>query len=284
MHCYVSIFRNRITQLCLSIGSSYILTVLWLVTGSVTNALTTKGIRARLYRPADDQLAYYDPCYEEQTLIVYMLFKLRERALQLESQISTNPLLWARRSKDYNPTESESPQGSMPPITEFTYFENSKDESKYRPIEADWVFGPLGKAESSRLISRQQCHKYSSYRKYDDDSNNRLALSRDLHGFYNGLNTQLPVMNITVSSVSEQPQVDGRYVVELLVEVLNKSYRNIIFPRLKPGPTIIYSSTLVAKSSVLVLNPTVFKTWIHWKSKQIDKTRRDYHDIISAVD
>ncbi|TPX43264.1 hypothetical protein SeLEV6574_g01934 [Synchytrium endobioticum] len=64
---------------------------LWLVTGSVTDALSTKGVRSRLYRLADDQLAYYDPCqskafcYEDQTLIVYMLFELRAKHFSLKA-------------------------------------------------------------------------------------------------------------------------------------------------------------------------------------------------------
>ncbi|TPX51427.1 hypothetical protein SeMB42_g01911 [Synchytrium endobioticum] len=66
-------------------------TALWLVTGSVTDALSTKGVRSRLYRLADDQLAYYDPCqskafcYEDQTLIVYMLFELRAKHFSLKA-------------------------------------------------------------------------------------------------------------------------------------------------------------------------------------------------------
>ncbi|TPX43263.1 hypothetical protein SeLEV6574_g05165 [Synchytrium endobioticum] len=103
--------------------------------------------------------------------------------------------------RDYVPTESESPQDTMTLIVSSTYIENSTEEFKYQRIEADWVFGPLGKAESCHLISREYCHRYPSYGKYDKDPSNRLALSRDLHGFYDGLNTRIPVMNITVSSI-----------------------------------------------------------------------------------
>ena len=59
---------------------------LWLVRGSVANALSTKGVRCRLYRLAGTYLGYYDPArrtgdkdsalwYEDKTLCIHILFK-----------------------------------------------------------------------------------------------------------------------------------------------------------------------------------------------------------------
>jgi hypothetical protein len=59
---------------------------LWLVRGSIVNALNTKGVRCRLYRLADSNLGYYDPSlrsdgkdsaiwYEDTTLQIHILFK-----------------------------------------------------------------------------------------------------------------------------------------------------------------------------------------------------------------
>ncbi|KAG3100054.1 hypothetical protein PI124_g16294 [Phytophthora idaei] len=36
-------------------------TSLWLVSGSIDNALDTKGIRCKLYRLVGERLGYYDP-------------------------------------------------------------------------------------------------------------------------------------------------------------------------------------------------------------------------------
>jgi hypothetical protein len=59
---------------------------LWLVRGSIANALSTKGVRCRLYRLAGSYLGYYDPArrtgekdgalwYEDTTLCIHILFK-----------------------------------------------------------------------------------------------------------------------------------------------------------------------------------------------------------------
>jgi hypothetical protein len=59
---------------------------LWLVRGSIANALRTKGVRCRLYRLAGLYLGYYDPArrtgdkdsalwYEDKTLCIHVLFE-----------------------------------------------------------------------------------------------------------------------------------------------------------------------------------------------------------------
>nr|QUJ09351.1 crinkler 26 [Plasmopara viticola] len=59
---------------------------LWLVRGSIANALNTKGVRCQLYRLAGSYIGYYDPSrrtgdkdsalwYEDETLCVHVLFK-----------------------------------------------------------------------------------------------------------------------------------------------------------------------------------------------------------------
>ncbi|KAJ0401146.1 hypothetical protein ATCC90586_000246 [Pythium insidiosum] len=61
-------------------------TGLWLVRGSIANAISTKGIRAKLYRLAGMYLGYYDPArftddchsalwYEGKALCIHVLFK-----------------------------------------------------------------------------------------------------------------------------------------------------------------------------------------------------------------
>ncbi|TPX46483.1 hypothetical protein SeLEV6574_g03227 [Synchytrium endobioticum] len=161
---------------------------LWLMSGSVSNALTTKGIRSLLYRLADGQLGYYDPCqknalfYQGQTLMIHIVFERKEQALQfdsrlqneaytmgsalkgvqisvkIESHIHHHPTQLIRiYSHHYSPTESESPQDSMITIAETTICSINTPEFRYQRIEADRVFGPFGKAESCHVMSREHC-------------------------------------------------------------------------------------------------------------------------------
>ena len=115
----------------------------------------------------------------------------------------------------YIPTESESPQDKLSQISSSitSLYGNTTDEFKYQRIEAEGCFGHLGKAESAHLMSREHCRQFETYRKFDNNRSNRLALSRDMHGFYDELSTDLPVVNMKVISISNAPVTDGRYRV-----------------------------------------------------------------------
>lgn len=56
---------------------------------------------------------------------------------------------------------------------------------------------------------------------HDKDDNNRLAISREMHGAYDALGFDFPVLNIEVASVSKEPVLDNRYLVSNFV-CLNK--------------------------------------------------------------
>ena len=62
-------------------------------------------------------------------------------------------------------------------------------------------------------MNAKHCGKYKTDEKYDKDKSNRLALSPDLHGFYDGSNCEIPAVNVKVVSVSDKPVTDGRYKV-----------------------------------------------------------------------
>jgi hypothetical protein len=115
------------------------------------------------------------------------------------------------------------------------------------------------------------------------DSSNMLALSPEFHGAYNGLNTVIPGVILTVSSVSEAPEVDDSYKVELVVRALNFEYKLLIFPRLKSSSKMVEGDELAMTTSVLVLDPTVFCTCIEWRSKQILKIWEE-HQITDPTD
>ncbi|KAJ3360729.1 hypothetical protein HDU91_004390, partial [Kappamyces sp. JEL0680] len=218
----------------------------WLVTGSVKNALTTKGVRSRLYRMADLNLGYYDLShpqalyYQDKTLLVHVLFTDRKDALRFESEllneaITVNSALNSLEVtsavsqpdpapaigqriyfRDYKPEDTESPQETISHITsQVTVLELTSDEFRYQRIESLACFGSAIKTESAHIMSKEHCLKHESYRKYAADKSNILALSRDFHGFYDALNTETPLFNLKFIDSSEYPETDGRYRVNL---------------------------------------------------------------------
>jgi hypothetical protein len=119
-------------------------------------------------------------------------------------------------TRHYVPQETESPQDTMTSLSANTSIVDvMTDEFKYQRIESEVWFGPLGKAQSCHLMSREHCRRYSSYHKYDNDKSNRLALSSEMHGWYDALTVAVPVMNIRVESVSPRPVVSNRFEVSV---------------------------------------------------------------------
>lgn len=118
--------------------------------------------------------------------------------------------------------DTESPQHSDVSLPDHTpVIDITTNEFRYQRIEKESCFGRHGKAESCQLMSRAHCLSHESLRQYDDDPSNRLALSRDLHGFYDALNTAVPVVNIYAESESPSPGPDARYEVTLRVRAFD---------------------------------------------------------------
>jgi len=285
----------------------------WRVSGAISDSLAVKGVRSRMYRNADNHLGYYESgqqafFYEENgtTLKINVLFKTEENALRLDSHIrnesitinspmnslninssvsttSTAQLGERIYYKDYIPTDSESPQDTQSILTiQFSTFEETSDEFKYQRIEKLSIFGSMGKAESCHLMSGCHCRKYPSYSQFDKDPNNRLAMSRDLHGWFDHLNTEIPLFYLKVVSVSESVIVEGRYRVEIAVVALNQESADMIFCRLIEGSTQT-NDPLVMNTSVHVTNPTIFQKCLEWKEKENKKKWVDYYSMDSAV-
>ncbi|KAK1929671.1 hypothetical protein P3T76_014888 [Phytophthora citrophthora] len=221
-------------------------TELWVISESIPNVLNTKGIRCRVYRLAASYLGYYDPdlragdidkalWYKETKLQIHIVFKegmnflvmfmictergalLFENELHHEGITQTSPLEGHEAStevapmhreakelrhiltRDYLPDETDSPQGTVTSVSiNVSIVELETDEFKYQSIE-----------KSCHLISKEQ----PTHHKYDIDQNNRLALSSEMHGWYDGSNVVVPVMNISVESVSDGPEIGSRYKV-----------------------------------------------------------------------
>jgi hypothetical protein len=282
----------------------------WRVSGTISDSLAVKGVRSRMYRNADNHLGYYESgqpafSYGESgtTLSINVLFETKENALRFDSHLrnesitihspmnsltinsgvsttSTAPLGERIYYKDYIPTDSESPQDTQSVITiQFSTFEETSDEFKYQRIEKLSIFGSMGKAESCHLMSGSHCRQFSSYSQFDKDPNNRLAMSRDLHGWFDHLNTEIPLFYLKVVSISESVIVEGRYKVVLAVVALNQESADMIFWRLIEGSRQT-NDPLVTNTSVHVTNPTIFQKCLEWKEK---KTRRSGRIIIQWI-
>lgn len=276
------------------------------------NALSTKGVRCRIYRYADKYLGYHhvdNPAiyYVDNSLMIHVIFKTEEKALSFEShllneqvtfgspmnnlQISAavssipSSTVFGKRVyfRDYIPTESESPQDTISQITPvFSTYDKTTDEFRYQRIEKLAIFGQLGKAESCHLMSGEHCRKYDTYCKFDNDKSNRLAMSRDMHGWFDELSTIVPLFNVRLTSITETPVLDGRYEVELSIEALDAESSCMVFWRLKEGSRKT-DNPLVMFTTVHVVKPDVFKKCLECKTKQIDKRWSEFLDMDSAI-
>ncbi|EGZ28884.1 hypothetical protein PHYSODRAFT_474854 [Phytophthora sojae] len=294
-------------------------TELWLVTGSVDNALNTKEIRCRLYRLAGSYLGYYDPnlragetdkalWYDEAMLRIHVLFKeerdalLFENELQTEGIKQTSPLdghtistTVAPVSRElselrrivalhYVPDDTESPQVSMTSFSSSTSIVDvATDEFKYQRIENDEWFGTVGKAQSCHVMSREHCKKHPSYNNYDNDPSNRLALSAEMHEWFDARSFTVPTLKISVESTSEGFVIGNRYKINLVVRAWNAGFAKLIALRLKDG-FVLSDDGLEMRTFVYVQNKKVFCDCMEWKRKETEKKWREYDEMAPAVD
>ncbi|KAL8020053.1 hypothetical protein Plhal710r2_c014g0063781 [Plasmopara halstedii] len=258
-------------------------TGLWLVRGSVANALRTKGVRCRLYRLAGTYLGYYDPARRTgdenvaQTRPCASIFCSRQEepvtlGSPLDGQAVTTSVaqvecvpteLQRAYFIHYDPHDTESLQDTMSILSLTTSVSNldaSTDEFQYQRIEHERYFLPYGKAESCHLVSKKHCTDRDfkrEFAKYDRDANNRLALSRDMHGFYDGLSMDIPIVNIFPGCVDSAQSVDNRYKIDIFVKVFDARCKDRVFSRLKEG-TVETDDPLMMKTFVYVENPETF--------------------------
>lgn len=295
---------------------------LWLVQGSISNALTTKGVRCKLYRLAGSYLGYYDPArrnddrhcalwYEDSTLRVHILFKTEENALRFDNAIREEPVtpgsalnghdvttavIRANRASvdlqriyfvHYDPQECDSPQDTMSSISltssSVTLLDATTDEFKYQRIEHERLFVPYIKAESCHLVSRKQSRNHKrEFAKYDRDANNRLALSREMHGYYDGLSSEVPIMNIFSGDVNTTRSVGNRFKVEILIRVLDAQCRDRVFSRLKDG-SVQTEDPLVMSTFVYVEDPDTFCTCLRWKFEDNQEQWSSFLSMTPAI-
>ncbi|CAI5706970.1 unnamed protein product [Peronospora farinosa] len=172
-----------------------------------------------------------------------------------------------------------SPQTTLVSVSSSTIrsvLDFASEEYRCMGIEEDWLFYPYGKPESCHMISRKQCNRNKSqYGKFDHDPNNRLALSREMHGFYDGLSLDIPIVNMFPVSVEEKLSNGSRYKVEVLVKVYDLYCTKRVFYRLKSGSSRT-DDPLVMKTFVYVENPDTFCFCMKWKHDEIEKVWKSF--------
>lgn len=225
-------------------------------------------------------------------LKVRVLFKTEENALHFESEvrnqcntpqsylnglsssssvnrISTDGIALGDRifTFHYKPQDSDSPVMTAS-VYSFpnTVYQVGHPLFIYQRIEHDGIFRDVYGCEGCHLMSKSHCIQHPSCKKYDADDNNRLALSSDMHSFFDGRNCSCPLFNLNIKSASEEKVHDGRYEVKLNVVAFNANAKEIIFPRLKGTQS---SDPLVWETIVYVSDVVVFRTCLEWKTKRI---------------
>ncbi|KAK1944443.1 hypothetical protein P3T76_004355 [Phytophthora citrophthora] len=297
-------------------------TALWLVRGSIADALSTKRVRCRLYRLAGTYLGYYAPArrtggknvalwYEDKTLCVQILFTTEENALHFDNALQEEPVTLGSPLHGqevttsvaqvevvsielkriyfvhYDPQESELPQDTMSSISltsSVSILDATSDEFRYQRIEHEGHFLPYGNAESCHLVSKKQSRDHKrEFAKYDRDPNNRLALSRDMYGWFDGMSSEVPIVKMLAGSVEERPSIGSRYKVEVFVKVLDAQCTDRVFSRLKAKSTKT-DDPLMMKTFVHVENPETFCFCMKWKHDETDELWRSFLDMTPAVD
>lgn len=267
---------------------------MFLFKGKVFGSKTVKGIRKSLYKSAQTHCGFYHPTipaflYIDDDICVQILFESRQSALNFQTEfeflstnlyysqlltdsdvLKVNSLTLAKRIllKDYKSDEFDSPEDTIYSQTEYTEYQPTDDIVVYQSLEKpDFLeFG----SEGAHLISHAICKKKPKYGSLDKSENNRLALSRQLHGYVDGLsNGWRPVVKLNYVSAEQHP-VDGRYRVVVGVEFLNQKVRGLVEPLLKSGSRNT-TNPLIMECDVFVRDKLEFVDSLKHKSEETMK-------------
>ncbi|TDH72152.1 hypothetical protein CCR75_000777 [Bremia lactucae] len=187
---------------------------------------------------------------------------------------------------DYDSNDSESFQStsSSESLTTVAYFlEPSTKEFQFQRIEHEKIFPSCVKAECLYLVSKKECSDHErEFGKYDRDPNNRLALSRDMYGWYDGVSVDVPIVNMLPGNVEEHPSIGSRRKVDVFVKVVDVRYADLVFSRLRDGSTTT-TDPLMMKTFVHVENPDTFCFCMMWKYNDNAKRVIDFFDTNRAM-
>lgn len=262
------------------------------------------GFRRGLYQTADDYLGFYEKCngtrlnpfsyHEDGTLWINVLFEQRSDALHFRSTVHRNVdtispqgELTVSLSVDlasdavldemilvgHFERDDESPPDTPRPLSGVTELFDTSPLFRYQRLEDVRYFGGLYKADRAHLIDKPLCEKGKRFANFQDNENNFLALSKEVHCWFHALSNiseKIPFFKLLIKHVSpsQDPANDFRYRVLLTVEAYNAETARLFFPRLKDGSLVVNDTQ--AETFVYVLNPEEFRVCLSWKNNKID--------------
>ena len=262
------------------------------------------GFRRGLYRTAQDYLGFYEKrngvtqnpfSYQEDgTLQINVLFKQESDALHfraavyenvatispnndLTTSLSVEPASDAQLDETilvghFNP-DNDSPPETPRPLSGVTELYDTSPLFQYQRLEHERFFGGLYKADRAHLIDKPFCEKGKQFSKFQNNENNFLALSKEVHCWFDALSNvheKIPFFKLLIKHVSsnQDPANDYRYRVSLTVEAYNVETARLVFPRLKDGSTV--TNDTEAETFIYVSNPEEFHVCLSWKNDKID--------------
>ena len=276
----------------------------WRATGSITGA-RKMGFRRGMYRTAQTYLGFYeksngikqDPfSYQDDgTLTINVLFEQRsdalhfraavyenvdtvspqgELAVSLSVDLASDAVLDEMVLVRHYVRDDDSPPDTPRPLSGVTELFDTSPLFRYQRLEDVRYFGGLYKADRAHLIDKPLCEKGKQFAKFHDNENNFLALSKQVHCWFDALTNvseKIPFFKLLIKHVSSKLDSanDGRYRVLLTVEAYNEEAARLLFPRLKDGSTVVDDTH--AETFVYVLNPEEFRVCLSWKNSKIDK-------------
>ncbi|KAG3200882.1 hypothetical protein PC128_g4269 [Phytophthora cactorum] len=100
-----------------------------------------------------------------------------------------------------------------------------------------------------------------------------------MHDWYDGRMFAVPIMDISVESKPERPEIGDRYKVNLIVRALNAAYSKVISMHLKED-FVASEDGLEMRTFVYVQNPNIFSECMEWKRKDTVSRSSCNHSMI----
>ena len=249
-------------------------TTMWRATGFINGARKME-FRRGLYRTAQDYLGFYEKrnlvilnpfSYQEDgKLRINVLFEQKSDALHFRAAVYENVSTVSPQSDltiylsvepasdavlddsilvgHFQP-DNDSPPETPRPLSGVTELYDTSPLFKYQRLEHERLFGGLYKADRAHLIDKPFCEKGKQFAKFQNNENNFLALSKEVHCWFDALSNvseKIPFFKLLIKNFSSSPDPanDYRYRVLLTVEEYNVETARLLFPRLKDGSIVI---------------------------------------------
>ena len=222
-----------------------------------------------LFKNENDALHFRSTVYEK----VFLFSPNKD----LTVTISVDPAVEARLSETilvvHFTRDEDSPPETPRAMSGVTELYDNSNLFKYQRLEHVNYFRSIYKADRAHLIDKGLCDKGQRFSKFYENENNFLALSKEVHAWFDGLHDvkeKIPFFNLAVKDVSPpDPMNEFRHRVTLEIEAYNVDASQLLFRKLKEGSKVIDDTH--AETFVYVENPEEFKVCIRWKADKINR-------------